>query len=347
MSLNINRRIVLSRHSKGNIGADIFCIKEEEIPSPKDNELLVRNHLVSMEPGLAGAITGDDYLVPSLQIGDGITGFTIGTVVKSRSPKFQEGSLVHVRGGWQDFAVVSAEPDVPEQMRPFAIDLERVPAAIWISLLSLSAFTAYIGMHVVAKAARGDVVVVSAAAGAVGSVAGQVALANGARVIGIAGGPRKCAYLLNELKFDAAIDYQAPDFVEQLDAACPNGIDVYFENVGGQVLEAVWPRMNTFGRMPLCGQIAQYGAPARPRGPNLFEATIKRLTLTGIMGLDAIHGPYFAQFQKEILAAYERGQMKQRVDIVDGLENGPKAWLGLFSGGNIGKRLLKISDIPN
>ena len=343
MNTLTNRKMTLARHAKGDLQANIFKLVEEAAPEPATGQILVRNHLVSLEPGLAGAITGEDYLIPPLAIGADIPAFTVATVIASRSPRFREGDMVHLHGGWKEHAVYDAEPAIPEQMRPFKIDPDRAAPETWLAMLGLSGFTAYLGINVIAKPQKSETVVVSAAAGAVGGMAGQFARLAGARTIGIAGGPTKCSYLVERLKFDEAIDYRAGALAKSLDRTCSNGIDVYFENVGGEVLEAVWPRLNTFARVPLCGQVSQYSQSDRPAGPNLFEATIKRVQLTGFMGLDPHHSEHFATFQRETLSAIERGQLDLNIDVVDGIENAAAAWLDLFTGGNMGKRLLRIS----
>lgn len=335
--------MTLARHAKGDIGADIFRLVEEPVPEPGPNQMLVKNALASLEPGLAGAVTGEDYLIPPLPIGADIPAFTVGTVISSRADAFREGDLVHIHGGWREYAVVDAEPQVPAQMRPFKLDLGRAPLESWLAMLGLSGFTAFIGMNLIAKAGPGDTVVVSAAAGAVGGMAGQMARLSGSRVIGIAGGPDKCHYVLKQLNFDDVIDYKGDNVPAALDRSCPDGIDVYFENVGGEVLNAVWPRLNTFARVPLCGQVSQYGQAERAAGPNLFEATIKRILLEGFMGLDPQHAEHFTSFQQETLSYIERQKMTLNIDIVEGLENAGSAWMGLFSGENMGKRLLRIS----
>ena len=344
MSKYTNQKMTLARHAKGDLEANIFKLVEEAAPEPAPGQILVRNFLASLEPGLAGAITGEDYLIPPLPVGADIPAFTVGTVIQSRSPAFREGDAVHIHGGWREYAAVDAEPNVPAQMRPFKLDLTRARHETWLAILGLSGFTAYIGMNVIAKPGANETVVVSAAAGAVGGIAGQYAKLSDARVIGIAGGPVKCAYVSDKLNFDEAIDYKAGMLASALDRVCRDGIDVYFENVGGEVLDAVWPRLNTYARIPLCGQVSQYSQSEKPVGPNLFEATIKRLKLIGFMGLDPHYAEYFPEFQRETLSAIEREVLDLNIDIVDGLENAGAAWMDLFSGKNMGKRLLRIGS---
>ena len=209
--------------------------------------------------------------------------------------------------------------------------------------LGMSAFTAYVGINIVAKPQPGETAVISAAAGAVGGMAGQYARIAGAKAVGIAGGEEKCRYVKEELKFDDALDYKKDDLGGQLDCHCPNGIDIYFENVGGAVLDAVWPRLNNYSRVPICGQVAQYQMSERPSGPNLFHAITKRITLTGIVVFDQPYSPYFKQFRGDTLQWLEQGKINLRLDIVDGLENAVQAWKGLLAGKNMGKRLLRIS----
>lgn len=342
----VNRRVVLARHAKGDLAPGIFRIEDVPVDEPGPGQILVRNHFASLEPGLAGAITGEAYLIAPMQIGAPVRATTVGTVVQSRSPLFAAGDAVQIQGSWQDYAVVDADPPVVAQLRPCKLDLQVAAAEQWLAMLGLSAFTAYLGIERIARTQPGETVVISAAAGGVGGMAGQYARLAGARVIGIAGGREKCAYVTDTLRFDAAIDYKSEPLPERLDRLCPDGIDVYFENVGGAVLDAVWPRLANFARVPLCGQVSQYGMAERPAGPNLFEATIKRLQLTGFMSLDARHADDFAAFQARTSAAIQAGEIDLRIDIADGLDNAESAWLGLLGGDNIGKRLLRISEPP-
>ena len=348
MAATTNRQMVLTRHVKGSPPDDVFSLVGISMAEPGPGQILIRNHLASVEPGIAGAITGEDvYAVPAYAVGDIIRSCTVGTVIKSRSPVFAEGDLVHAWGGWQDYAVLDATPDLAAQLCPYKIDTSRVPLETWMGPLGLSAFIAYIGIKLVANPRPGETAVISAAAGAVGGMAGQYARIAGARAVGIAGGQDKCHYVQEELKFDATLDYRKKNLGEQLDRHCPDGIDIYFENVGGAVLDAVWPRLNTFSRVPICGQIAQYQMSERPAGPNLFDAVIKRMTLTGIVVVDQPHSPYFEQFREDTLQWLEQGKIHLRLDIVDGLENAVQAWKGLLAGKNMGKRLLRISAPKN
>jgi len=283
----MNRKMTLARHAKGDLEPNIFKLVEEPVGKLNEGQILVRNAFASLEPGLAGAITGDEYLIKALEVGSDIPAFTVGTVVDSRSTLFKEGDAVHLHGGWKQYAVVDAEPPTPAQMHPFKLDLKQAPFETWLAMLGLSGFTAYIGMNLIAKPRQGETVVVSAAAGAVGGMAGQFAKLAGAQVVGVAGGKDKCDYVRNSLGFDDVVDYKTHSLESDFDQACPKGIDVYFENVGGEVLKAVWPRLNTYARVPLCGQVSQYSQSERAAGPNTLLMVWKMLAAHGWVYLTA------------------------------------------------------------
>jgi NADPH-dependent curcumin reductase CurA len=266
-------------------------------------------------------------------IGEVMTSGTVGEVVRSRSPDFREGEIVQLQGGWQDYAVARGEG--ARKLDPAAA---RVSTALGV--LGMPGMTAYCGLLEIGRPKPGETVVVSAASGAVGAVVGQIARIKGARAVGIAGGEAKCRYVKEELGFDDCVDHRAADLRERLGRACPKGIDVYFENVGGAVQEAVWPLLNDFARIPVCGLIAQYNDTAPRPGPNMFSVLRQRLTVRGFIVRDFAEKE--ADFRRDVAAWIREGRIKYREDVVEGLENAPGAFLGLLEGKNFGKLVVKI-----
>jgi NADPH-dependent curcumin reductase len=237
-------------------------------------------------------------------------------------------------GGWQDYAISSG-------VGLRKLDPAAAPVTTALGVLGMPGMTAYAGLLEIGQPKPGETVAVAAASGAVGSVVGQIAKLKGCRAVGIAGGPDKCRYVVEELGFQACVDHRAADLPRQLEAACPAGIDVYFENVGGAVQQAVWPLLNDFARIPVCGLVAQYNATTPMPGPDMFSVLRKRLTLRGFIVTD--FAAKEADFVREASAWVRSGQLKYREDVIDGLENAPAAFLGLLQGKNFGKLLVKIS----
>ncbi len=269
-----------------------------------------------------------------------MVGGAVGRVVASNHPGFAPGDIVEGRTGWQDYALSDGTG-----LRQ--VDPALGPISTAVGVLGMPGMTAYTGLLTIGQPKPGETVVVSAASGAVGSVVGQIAKIKGARVVGIAGGAEKGAYLTGELGFDAAVDHRAPDFAERLGAAAPDGIDVYFENVGGAVWEAVWPLLNPFARIPVCGLIAQYNATGLPDGPNQVPALMrsvlsKRLTLRGFIVSD--FADQHAAFLRDVSGWIRDGELRYREDVAEGLENAPRTFLRLFRGENFGKLLVKVAE---
>jgi NADPH-dependent curcumin reductase CurA len=272
-------------------------------------------------------------------IGQEMEGGTVATVLQSRHPDFKPGETVLSYSGWQTHAIAGA----PELRK---LDPKAAPVTTALGVLGMPGFTAYVGLRNIGKPKPGETVVVAAASGPVGSAVGQIAKINGAHAIGIAGGKAKCDFVRNELGFDAALDHGAPDFAERLAQACPKGIDVYFENVGGHVWDAVFPLLNDFSRIPVCGLIAQYNADGDFPGPDRFPVVMrqvlsKRLHIQGFIQFD------FAEqrpdFYREMAQWIREGRVKYREDIVDGLENAPTAFIGLLQGKNFGKLVVRVA----
>jgi NADPH-dependent curcumin reductase CurA len=337
---NDNRRILLAERPTGRPTQGNFRLVSAPIPEPGENEVLTRTIWLSLAPYMFWRMRPEKSYAKPVPIDGVMVGATVGRVVASRHPDFSPGDIVLGGGGWQDFAVQRG--DALQK-----IDPADGPASLSLNLLGGNGLTAYAGLLDIGRPKPGETVVVAAASGGVGSIVGQIARIKGAHAVGIAGGADKCAYVAGSLGFDACLDHRAPDFAAQLAAACPHGIDVYFENVGGHVWDAVFPLLNDFARIPVCGLIAQYTASAPPPGPDrlpeLMRAVLsKRLTLRGYISTD------YAAMRTEAMAALRgwlrEGKLHYREDITDGLENAPEALIAMLDGRNFGKVLVRVSE---
>jgi len=334
----INRRLKLKTRPEGRVKNSDFDLVEEAVPTIGEGEALVRTTYLSLDPTNRVWMTDQPGYLPPVQIGEVMRSGGLGRIVESNSPKYKVGQLVNGFTGWQDYVVAS-------DSLPFTPLPEGLPVddSAFLGALGMTGLTAYFGITDVAKVQEGDTVVISAAAGAVGSVAGQIAKILGARVVGIAGGPEKCSWLTDELGFDAAVDYKASDWREQLKEATPGGIDVNFENVGGEIMEAVFARLKIGGRVALCGLISDYNNPDDPVGLRNFGAIItKRATVKGFLILD-----YFNEIKDATMQLGQwlaEGKLQSRETVVEGLENTPESLNLLFDGGNTGKLVVKIAD---
>ena len=334
-----NRQWLLARRPAGMIAPEDFEWVEGPVPSPADGEVLVRNQWLSCDPAQRGWFAGDTYL-PAVKIGEVVRSFAVGTVVESRNATFKAGQLVQGLFGWQDYAC--ARPGTLSAPAPV---LEGVPVQTAMSALGPTGITAYFGLLDVGRPKVGETVVISGAAGATGSAAGQIAKIQGCRVIGIAGGAEKCRALVEEYGFDGAVDYKTDKVGKRLRELCPNGIDIFFDNVGGEILDAALARLAMRGRVVLCGGIAHYNDAAPVPGPkNYLNLVVQRGRMEGFIVLD-----YFPR-AAEAIAAISRwmkeGRFKDRVDVQEGLENAPATLARLFKGENRGKQLLRIADAP-
>jgi NADPH-dependent curcumin reductase len=274
------------------------------------------------------------YAKPA-ELGEPMVGGTVSEVVASKNPKFAVGDIVLSYAGWQDYALSDGTG-----LRK--LDPKAAPLSTALGILGMPGMTAYVGLLEIGQPKPGETVVVAAASGAVGSAVGQIAKIKGARAVGVAGGAEKCRFVVNELGFDACIDHRAPDLAAQLAAACPKGVDVYFENVGGAVQQAVWPLLNDFARVPVCGVIAQYNATAPSPGPDIATILRKRLLVRGFIVRD--FAAKQGDFLRDMAAWIREGKVKYREDIVDGLEKAPQAFLGLLEGKNFGKLVVKVAE---
>jgi NADPH-dependent curcumin reductase CurA len=328
-----NRQILLVETPRGKLGPEHFKLQESPMPSPKDGELLLKVRYISLDAANRAWMQGATYR-EAVRGGDVMAGGAVAEVIESKSPGFAAGDLVFGDTGWQEFAAMPAKRflKVPNVQ----------PMTHLLSVYGVAGLTAYFGLLDVGKPKQGETVVVSAAAGSVGSIVGQIAKIKGCRAVGIAGGPDKCRFVTDELGFDACIDYRAGNLAAQLDAACPKGIDVNFENVGGDILDAILPRMNTFGRVAICGLISGYNAASSQDGPKNFRAILtQRLKVQGLIVSD-----WAGRIPEAITALsgwHKEGKLKIREDVRDG---GIEAFVDtlnlLYTGGNNGKLVLKV-----
>lgn len=336
-----NRRLVLAAHPRGLPTEDDFRLETAPVPGPGEGQVLLRTLFLSIDPYMRNLMdqAGPGY-APPVPLGGTMPGGTISRVVASRHPGFQSGALVQANAGWQDYALSDGSDLVP-------VDGLACPS-LALGGLGMPGFTAYVGLLDIGQPQAGETVVVAAATGAVGAVAGQLARLHGARVVGIAGGADKCRHAVEVLGFDACIDHRAPDFRTRLAAACADGIDVYFENVGGAVLDAVLPLLNPHARIPLCGFIAHYNqdgpAAGRDRRPALLATLLsKRVRMQGFIILDH-YASRFAAFRRDMEPWVGEGRIVLVEDVVDGLEQAPAALAGLLQGRNLGKLVVKVAE---
>ncbi len=337
MSDIVNRQWRLVARPAGMVQASDFEYREEPVPAVAEGDYLVRTLYVSVDPAQRGWMNEDPGYMPPIPLGEVMRGGTISEVVESRHPDYTVGDIVSGFLGWQEYAlgstgVLEAQTIVPEH-----------PLPRYLGVLGGTGLTAYVGMLDVGQITEGQTVLVSGAAGATGSVAAQIAKIKGCRVIGIAGGAEKCAWLRDDLGLDAAIDYKGEPVSERLSALCPDGVDVYFDNVGGATLESAIAHMASGGRIACCGMIAGYNAAVPEPGPNnLFLLIARRITMTGFLVMD--FAPRFGDARRDLSAWLDSGQLQAREDVQEGFENIPATFLRLFSGRNLGKQVLKVSE---
>lgn len=337
---HVNRRIVLAERPKGAPTLENFRLEEVPIPEINDGEILLRTLWLSLDPYMRGRMSDRPSYAPPVSLGAVMTGGTVSRVIASRSPAFAEGDLALSMNGWQEHAISNGAG-----VRKLPADMPRPSYALGV--LGMPGFTAYMGLLDIGAPQAGETVVVAAATGAVGSVVGQIAGLMGCRVVGIAGGVEKCRYAVHELGFDLCLDHHSPSLREDLAMACLKGIDVYFENVGGKVFDAVLPLLNTRARIPVCGLIASYNATELPAGPDrtpMLMSTVltKRLTMRGFI-ISEDYGHRIGEFQKAMGQWVAEGKIKYREDVAKGLENAPQAFIGLLEGRNFGKLVVELS----
>ncbi len=348
-----NRQIVLAARPKGAPKNSDFRLVETPVPEPGVGELLCQTIYLSLDPYLRGSMNAaKSYAAPAetdaiayagpVEIGAVMGGGTVSRVLESRADRIAPGDFIVGLAGWQDYSI--APGDAVHTVHP-----QDAPISTALGVLGMPGMTAYTGLLNIGKPTPEETLVVAAASGAVGSVVGQIAKIKGCRVIGIAGGPEKCAFAVEVLGFDVCLDRHDPELASLLEAACPDGVDIYFENVGGSVFEAVWPLLNPFARVPVCGLISQYNA-VTPQGaamgiPEVMrEILTKSINLRGFMYTDFLD--QVDEFRREMGNWVSSGLVRYREHVVDGLENAPRAFQGLFKGENIGKLLVRVSPDP-
>jgi NADPH-dependent curcumin reductase CurA len=333
-----NRRILFAQRPRGVPTEACFRIEEAPVPELAEGEVLVRNDVLSVDPYIRMRMEEKDSYAPVMKIGELLVGRTVGEIVESRDAAWPVGAFVVGRLGWQDYSIAKAA----ELQR---IDPAVAPLTTYLGALGSTGTTAWVGLVHIGQVKPGESVLVSAATGAVGSVVGQLAKRRGCRVVGIAGGARKCAVAREVFGFDDAVDYKAPDFAARLVEAAGKGFDVYFDNVGGEILDTTLGLMHKDGRIPLCGLVSQYNETEPYRMRNLREVFNKRLTLRGFVLSD--HRELWPAANQELAEAYGAGELIHRETVTDGLENAPSAFIAMLDGANIGKQLVRLRETAN
>ena len=333
----MNRQILLRSRPEGNPTTDNFELVSVAVPPVTEGAVLRRTIYLSLDPYMRGRMSDAESYAASVAIRQVMVGGTVSQVIESKNPAFAAGDFVMGYDGWQDFGLSNGR-----ELRK--LDPAQAPISTAIGTLGMPGMTAYVGLLDIGQPKPGETVVVSAASGAVGSVVGQIAKIKGCRAVGIAGSADKCQYVVDELGFDACVNYKAESFREDLAGACLSGIDVYFENVGGAVFAAVLRLLNVNARIPLCGLIADYNVTKLPATPNLRPLLVKRALIKGFIVTD--HNDRAPAFLKDCSQWVREGRIKYREDIVDGLEQAPSALLRLFDGRNFGKLMVRVSHDP-
>jgi len=333
MANTVSREIRLASHPKGLPTIDNFTLAQVELPALQDDQVLVRNLFMSVDPYMRGRMNPGKSYAPPFEIGQPLSGGAVGEVVESRSEAIKPGDAVTSFYGWQEYFVAS-----PGELYP--VDSRIQPLSIYLGLLGMTGMTAWVGLNLV-EVKAGDVIYISGAAGAVGNVAGQLAKLRGCQVIGSAGSADKEIFLLEECGFDSVFNYKNGPILEQLNLKAPTGIDVYFDNVGGETLEAALSAMRILGRIIACGSISRYNEQRPKPGPsNLFYMVTKRLTMKGFIVGD--WQEHRGEFEKEVGGYYQAGKLKNKESVVEGIDKAPEAFIGLFHGENVGKMVVKL-----
>jgi alcohol dehydrogenase len=335
-----NRRIVLAERPVGQPDENTLRLETTDIPSPGADEMLVRTVFMSLDPYMRGRMNDAKSYAEPVEIGGVMTAQVVAQVIESNLDGYEAGDYVLNMSGWQDYAISNGEQ---------VVNLGKTPDnPSWaLGILGMPGYTAYAGLLKIGEPKPGETVVVAAAAGPVGATVGQIAKLKGCRVVGIAGGPEKCAHVVQNLGFDACIDHRSDDLAAQLRDACPDGIDVYFENVGGKVLYAVLPLLNPFARVPVCGIVAWYNLPGLPEGPDMGPAILgtllrMKVKMQGFIIFDNFGPEVYQEFVRDMTGWLKDGSVSYKEHVVDGLENAPEAFNQLLAGGNFGKMVVKV-----
>lgn len=335
--------MVLAARPVGEPDDSCFETRVVDLPALEDGEVLLRTIYLSLDPYMRGRMSAAKSYAAPAELGEPMVGACVCEVVESRSANRAAGDYVLAYTGWQTHAVVEAR-------HTRRLDSSRAPLSTAVGVLGMPGFTAYAGLLQIGRPQAGETVVVAAATGPVGSAVGQIARLKGARAVGIAGGPEKCRALVEEFGFDAAVDHRSETFVDDLAAATPDGIDVYFENVGGHVAQAVTRRLNKFARIPVCGLVANYNATEAPQGPDRLPGFMSRilslsLTVRGFIQ-DEFVAEHQAEFEREMAQWIADGSVRYREDVVEGLENAPETFRGMLVGRNFGKVVIRVGEDP-
>jgi hypothetical protein len=328
-----NKQVLLASRPQGRVTKENFRIVETPVGTPAAGEVLVRNEWLSLDPYMRGRMNDAKSYVPPVQLGEVMVGQTVGEVIESRDPRFKPGDKVLSPLGWQLYGVAKGKELTP-------IDVNRAPASYYLGVLGMPGLTAWLGLSEIGQPKPGETVVVSAASGAVGSVVGQLAKIRGCRAVGIAGGKAKCDHVVRELGFDACVDYRAGNLLQDLRQACPKGVDVDFENVGGEILDTVLSVMNPFSRIVLCGLIADYDV-SEPHGyKRLRSVLVNRIRMQGMIVFDWKHR--YGEALEALAGHLAEGKLKYRESVVHGLDNAPGGLIALLKGEHFGKQLVKL-----
>ena len=337
---SVNRRILLARRPEGAPVAEDFRTVQEPPPTPKAGQALLRTLYLSLDPYMRGRMSDAPSYAEPVALGDTMCGQTVSRVVHSNDARFKAGDLVLANSGWQDYAVEGASTLTK-------LDSSMPRPSYALGLLGMPGLTAYVGLLDIGQPKAGETVVVTAATGAVGSVVGQIAKLKGCRTVGVAGGTEKCAFAVATLGYDACIDHRAPDFPQLLAKACPKGVDVYFESVGGAVMAAAWPLLNVRARVPLCGLVAYYSLKSLPAGPDhtpvlLRQMLVKRIRMQGFIIFD--HFDRRGDFLRDMSGWLGQEKLKYREEVLEGLGRAPAGLIGMLRGDNFGKLVVKVAD---
>jgi NADPH-dependent curcumin reductase CurA len=327
-----NRRVLLASRPSGWVSEANFRIDETPLPQPAQGEVLVKNLWLSLDPYMRGRMSDAKSYVKGVELGEVMVGQTVGEVVSSRNEKFKEGDKVLTQLGWQLFGTTTEATRVDEK---------RAPLSCYLGVMGMPGMTAYFGLKDIGQPKRGETVVVSAASGAVGSVVGQLAKIWGCRAVGIAGGGQKCDYVARELGFDACVDYKAANLKEALRQACPSGVDVYFDNVGGQIFDTLLAQMNLHARVVVCGLISDYNATEPYAIRNWRAVLVNRIRLQGMIVFD--WKERYGEAMKALGGYFGEGKLKYRESVIEGLDNAPRGLIALLKGENFGKQLVKLA----
>jgi NADPH-dependent curcumin reductase CurA len=342
MPAEICRQILLASRPHGEPVLGNFRLVDAAIPKVGPGQMLLRTIYLSLDPYMRGRMDAGPSYAALVEIGEVMEGGAVSVVVDSKLPGYNAGDIVVARTGWQDYSLSNGEG-------VHKVDPTLGPISYALGVLGMPGLTAYTGLFNIGKPKAGETLVVAAASGAVGSAVGQIAKIKGCHVVGIAGGEQKCQFVKQELGFDECLDHRLPDLAERLQVVCPKGVDIYFENVGGAVFDAVRPLLNNFARIPVCGLIAHYNATEQPPGPNrvpqlMRDILVKRLSFQGFIVFD--FASQFGQFLSDMSGWLRQGRMKYREDVTDGLENAPRELIGLLKGENFGKKIIRVSPEP-